>query len=104
MRRRKSMFGIDKIKQLVKTITRAVTKRRQKKLAEVAEIERREREAIVKRLAIKFAEAHADCAQNNRNVTLVELSLKEILVIERDLETWARHFRERKIYERLPQR
>lgn len=93
------MWGIDTIKQFALTVSRAVKQRRQKKLAEIAEIERRERESLVKGLAIKFAKAHADCEQNNKNFSAVELSLKEIIFIERDIQTWARHFRVRKIYE-----
>ena len=93
------MWGIDTIKDFAQTVSRAVKQRRQKKLAEIAEIERRERESLVKGLATKFAKAHADCEQNNKKMSLVELSLKEIMFIERDIQTWARHFRVRKIYE-----
>ena len=93
------MLGIDTIRQFAQKINRAVKQRRQKKLAEIAEIERKDREALVKGLATKFARAHADCEQNNKTASLVELSLKEIMFIERDIQTWARHFRVRKIYE-----
>ena len=73
------MLGIDTIRQFAQKINRAVKQRRQKKLAEIAEIERKDRD--------------------NKTASLVELSLKEIMFIERDIQTWARHFRVRKIYE-----
>lgn len=98
------MLGIDKINQFLKRIRGTITQRRQKKAAEIAEMETREREALVKALAKKFAAAHADCEKNDKTFTVLELSLKEIMFIEWNLNTWTRYFEERQIYALSPQR
>jgi len=101
----KSMFrtAIDKIKQPFKRIWEAATQRRQRRRAELAELELRERKALVSELATKFAAAHAACEQNHKAFAVVDLSLKEIVFIESNLKTWVRHFKEREIYHLSPQ-
>jgi hypothetical protein len=100
------MFGtlINKIKLFLKEVRQTATQRRQKKLAEIAGIEKRERKALVEGLTKKLQEAHADCEQNHKAVTMVELSFKEIIYIEEDLRTWTRYLRESEIYKAPPQR
>ena len=96
--------AIGKIKHLFKVIREAATRRRQRRLAELAEMEKRERKALVNELAKKFHEAHADCEQNDKAFTMIELSLKEIIFIEWNLKTWSRYFKEREIYQPAPER
>ncbi|HEU4341887.1 MAG TPA: hypothetical protein VFU31_09985 [Candidatus Binatia bacterium] len=98
------MFGMDKITQFLKRIRETITQRRQKKLAEIAAMEDREREALVRVLAKKFAAAHADCEKHAKTSTVLELSFKEIMFIEWNLNTWTRYFEERQIYTLSPQR
>lgn len=93
------MFGIDTVKDWGRKIKKTFTQRRQKKLAEIAELESRERQALVALLAKKFADAHADCEQDDDQRTMVELSLKEVVFIEWNLKSWARHFRDRQIFQ-----
>ncbi len=96
--------AIDKLKQSFRRIREAITQRRQRRLAELAELQMREREALVRELAKKLDKAHADCEQNDKALTTIELSLKEIVFIEWNLKTWVRHFKEREIYQPSPQR
>ncbi len=96
--------AIDKLKQSFRGIKEAITQRRQRRLAKLVELETKEREALVKELAKKFDEAHADCEQNDKPLTTIELSLKEIVFIEWNLKAWVRHFQEREIYQPSPQR
>ncbi len=97
------MLGIDIVKDWAKRIKKTVTQRRERKLAELAELESRERQALVSLLTKKFADAHADCEQDDEHRTMVELSLKEVIFIESNLKTWARHFRDRQIFQPSPQ-
>ena len=97
------MFGIDTLNDWFRRIRKTVTQRREKKLAEIAELESREREALVALLAKKFADAHADCEQDDDQRTMVELSLKEVIFIEWNLKTWARHFKQRRVFQLSPQ-
>jgi hypothetical protein len=100
----KTMFrtAIKKLTGLLKVIKEAGTHKRRKKLAQLAEIEERERKALVNELTKKFAAARAVCEQNRKTFTNVELSVKEINFIEGELAAWSRYFREHEIYRPLP--
>jgi hypothetical protein len=100
----KSMLrtAIKKLKQLFKVIKEAGIQRHRKKLAQLAETEERERKALVNELTKKFAAAHADCEQNKKTFTKIELSVEEIIFVERDLETWSRYLKEHEIYQPSP--
>ena len=93
--------AIKKIRHLITVLKEAGIQRRRKKLAQTAEIKARERKALVNELKYKFAAAHADCEEKKKSFTTIEFSLKEIVFIEKDLESWNRYFKEREIY-RLP--
>jgi hypothetical protein len=90
-----------KLKNLFRSIKEAGIQRHRRKLAQLAESEARERKAIVVGLMKKFAAARADCEQKDKASTKMELSVKEILFIESDLNTWNRYFKEREIYRPL---
>lgn len=92
------------MRYFLKGIGNAARQRRKRKLAELVAMEKRERRALVERLASKFAEAHAECEQDDKAVTVVELSLKEITFIEWNLNTWSRHLKESEVYEAAPHR
>jgi len=94
---------IKRIRNFLKQVSESARQRRQRRLAEIAAMEKRERKALVKELSKKFEDAHADCEQNDKTVTVIELSLKEIIFIEWDLKTWSRYFKESEIYEVSPQ-
>ena len=94
--------AIKKLKGLFKVIKEAGTQRQRKKLAQLAEIEERERKALVNELTKKFAAARAVCEQNRKTFTNVELSVKELNFIEGELAAWGRYFREHEIYRPLP--
>ena len=100
------MFGtlLKKMRYFLKGISEVARQRRKRKLAEVAAMEKRERRALVEGLANKFAEAHAECEENDKAVTVVEVSLKEIIFIEWNLNTWSRHLKESEVYEAAPDR
>lgn len=97
-----SRTAINKLKRFFKVIKEAGTQRQRKKLAQLAEIEQRERKALVNELTKKFAVARAVCEQNHKTFTNVELSVKEINFIEGELAAWSRYFREHEIYRPLP--
>jgi hypothetical protein len=97
------MFSMDIVKDWAKRLKKTVTQRRERKLAEMAELESRERQALVSLLTKKFADAHADCEQDDDQRTMVELSLKEVVFIESNLKTWVRHFRDKQIFQPSPQ-
>jgi hypothetical protein len=90
---------LQKFKYLLGTIREAATQRRQKKLAEIAAMERRERKALVEQLAKKFARAHAECEKNNKPFAAIEFSLDEITFVEWNLNTWSRYLKESEIFE-----
>lgn len=87
-----------KLKDLFRSIKEAGIQRHRRKLAQLAEIEARERKVIVDGLTKKFAAARADCEQNGKASANMELSVNEILFIESDLKTWNRYFKEQEIY------
>jgi hypothetical protein len=76
----------------------AVSQRRAKKLAQIAELEKRERKAVVSTLAKKLEGARAECEEQGRRYIEVELSLKEIIFIQWNLAAWTRHFKESQIF------
>ncbi len=90
--------AVKTLKHWFNAIKEARRDKQRKIIAERAEIEERERKALVKELTKKFALAHADCEQNNKPFTNVELSVKEISFIEGELGTWNRYFKEHEIY------
>jgi uncharacterized protein (DUF488 family) len=100
----KSMLrtAIKKLKRLFKSIKEAGIQRHRKKLAQLADIEERERKALVDELTKKFAAAHAVCKRDNKTFTSVKLSVKEIIFVEGELATWSRYFREAEIYQPRP--
>ena len=90
--------ALRKLQQLFRSIKEAGIQRQRRKLAQLAEIEARERKVIVDGLTKKFAAARAGCQQQDKASTNMELSIKEILFIEGDLRTWNRYFKEQDIY------
>jgi hypothetical protein len=93
-----------KLRQFFKNMGDVVKQRRYKKLVKLAELEKRERKAIVEALARKLEEAHAECEQDGKTSVVLVVSLKEIIFMERNLRAWIRHFRESEIYTASPQR
>jgi transcriptional regulator with AAA-type ATPase domain len=93
--------AIKNVRQLPKVVKEAWVQRQRKKVAQIEEIEARERKTLVNELTKKFAAAHDDCEQNKKSFAAIEFSIKEIIFIEGYLESWNRYFRERDIY-RLP--
>ena len=87
-----------KLKEFFKTIGYAVKQRRERKLAKLAELEKRERKAVVEALAQKLEDAHAECEQEGKTSTVLVFSLKEIIFMERNVYAWMRHFKESQIY------
>jgi hypothetical protein len=94
----------NKLRQFFKSIGVVVKQRREKKLAKLAELEKKERKAIVEALARKLEEAHSECEQEGKTSAVLVISLKEIIFMERDLRAWIRHFRESGIYAASPER
>jgi hypothetical protein len=91
-----------KIRDLVGKVTHFATQRRQKRLAKIAELEKKELRAIVEALTKKIAEARTACEKNQETFAIIEVTLKEIMFIERNLSTWNRYFKESAIYEARP--
>jgi hypothetical protein len=75
------------------------SQRRAKKLAKIAELEKRERRAVVSTLVKKLEAARAECEEQGRRHIDIELSVKEIMFIEWNLTAWTRHFKESQIFE-----
>jgi hypothetical protein len=88
----------DKLKKFFKSLGDVVTQRRERKLAKLAELEKRERKAIVETLVQKLGDAHAECEQEGKTSAMLVVSLKEIIFMERNLYAWVRHFKESQIY------
>ena len=99
------MFGAfaRKLKTLFTAVGKAARQRGEKKLAAAAEMERRERKALVQALAKKLEAARADCEQKDQTAIAVVLSVKEIQFIEWNLNAWARHLKASEIYMASPQ-
>ena len=94
--------AIKNVRYFFHAIKDAALQRRRRKLAQQAEMDERERQALVTELRKKFAAAHADCQVKKKTFTTIEFSLKEIVFVEGYLESWSRHFREREIYRLRP--
>ncbi len=94
----------NKWRRFFKSIGELVKQRREKKLAKLAEVEKRERKAIVEALARKLEEAHAECEQEGKTSVVLVMSLKEIIFMEGNLSAWIRHFKESEIYAASPKR
>jgi hypothetical protein len=87
-----------KLRKFFKTIGYAVKQRREKKLAKLAELEKRERKAIVESLVQKLEDARAECEQEGKTSAVLVVSLKEIIFMEGNVYAWMRHFKESQIY------
>ena len=87
-----------KFQQVFHRMGDVLRKRRAQKAAKVAEIEKRERKAIVSTLVKKLEAARAECEEQGRSHIEIELSLKEIVFIEWNLAAWTRHFKESQIF------
>jgi len=94
----------NKLRGFFKNIGTVVTQRRERKLAKLAELEKRERKAVVEALARKLEEAHAECEQEGKTSAVLVVSLKEIIFMERNLYAWIRHFKESEIYAASPEK
>jgi hypothetical protein len=88
----------DKLKNFFKSLGNVVTQRRERKLAKLAELEKRERKAIVEALAQKLEDAHSECEQEEKTSAVLVFSLKEIIFMERNVYAWTRYFKESQIY------
>jgi hypothetical protein len=88
----------EKLKSFFKSIGNVVKQRRERKLAKLAEVEKRERKAIVEALAQKLEDAHAECEQEGKTSAVLVVSLKEIIFMERNVYAWMRHYKESQIY------
>jgi hypothetical protein len=94
----------NKLTQFFKSLGEVVKQRREKKLARLAAVEKRERKAIVEALARKLEEAHSECEQEGQTSVVLVLSLKEIVFMKGNLDAWIRHFRESEIFAAPPKR
>ncbi len=94
----------NKLRQFFRSLGDVVKERREKKLARLAEVEKRERKAIVEALARKLEEAHTECEQEGKTNVVLVMSLKEIVFMEGNLSAWIRHFKESEIYAASPKR
>jgi hypothetical protein len=94
----------NKLRKFFKNVGNVVKQRRKKKFAKLAELEKRERKAVVEALARKLEEAHAECEQEGKTSVVLVISLKEIIFMERNLYAWIRHFKESEIYAASPER
>ncbi len=92
------------LRQFFKSLGEVVKQRRERKLARLAEVEKRERKAIVEALARKLEEAHTECEQEGKTSVVLVMSLKEIVFMEGNLCAWIRHFKESEIYAASPKR
>ena len=87
-----------RLKNFFNNIGNAFKQRREGKLAKLAELEKRERKAIVETLVQKLEDAHAECEQEGKSSAVLVVSLKEIIFLERNVYAWMRHFKESQIY------
>ena len=94
----------DKIKKFFQTLGYVVLRPRERKLAKLAELEKRERKAVVEALAQKLEDAHAECEQEGKTSAVLVFSLKEIIFMERNVYAWTRYFKESQIYAAPAQR
>lgn len=94
----------NKLRQFFQSLGELVKQRREKKLARLAEVEKRERKTIVEALARKLEEAHTECEEGGKTSVVLVMSLKEIIFMEGNLNAWIRHFKESEIYAASPKR
>jgi hypothetical protein len=87
-----------RLKNLFKNVGIAFKQRRERKLAKLIELEKRERKVIVETLVQKLEDAHAECEQEGKSSAVLVVSLKEIIFLERNVYAWMRHFKESQIY------
>lgn len=90
-------FG-QRLKNFFENLGTVVKRRRERKLAQLAELEKRERKAIVETLFQKLEDAHTECEQEGKSSAVLVVSLKEIIFLERNVYAWMRHFKESQIY------
>lgn len=86
------------LKSFFKNLGSLVKRRRERKLAKLAELEKRERKAIVEALVQKLEDAHVECEQEGKSSAVLVVSLKEIIFLERNVYAWMRHFKQSQIY------
>ena len=95
---------VGKVQRVFHKLTHALSRRREKKAAQIAELEKRERKVIVSTLTKKLEAARAECEEQGKKYIDVELSVKEVIFIEWNLAAWTRHFKESQIFEAPPRR
>ena len=86
------------LRDFFRNLGNVVKRRRERKLAKLAELEKRERKAIVESLVQKLEDAHAECEQEGKSSALLVVSVKEIIFLQRNVYAWMRHFKESQIY------
>ena len=89
---------ISKVTSFFASLTNVAQQRRKRKAAAAAEMERRERNALIQALVNKLEAARVECEQKNKTATAVVLSVKEIQFIEWNLAAWERHIKTSEIY------
>ncbi len=89
---------LSKVTSLFRTVAKVARHRRERKAAAAAEMERRERNALIQALVNKLEVARAECEQKNKTATAIVLSVKEIQFIEWNLAAWERHIKTSEIY------
>jgi hypothetical protein len=87
-----------KVTSVFGAVTQVARRRRERKLATAAEIERKERKVLVQALTEKLEAARLECEEKKQTATGVVLSLREIQFIEWNLAAWARHIKSSEIY------
>ena len=92
---------LEKVSSLFRTVTDVTRNRRERKAAAAAEMERRERKALIQALVKKLEAARLECEQKNHTAVSVVLSLNEIQFIEWNLAAWERHIKTSEIYAAL---
>ena len=89
---------LSKVTSLFRTVADVAKHRRERKAAAAAEMERRERNALIQALVNKLETARVECEQKKMTATAVVLSVKEIQFIEWNLAAWERHIKTSEIY------
>jgi hypothetical protein len=89
---------LKRVSSLFRTVTDVAKQRRERKAAAAAEMERKERKALVQALVSKLEAARVECEEKNKSATAVVLSVKEIQFIEWNLAAWERHIKTSEIY------
>jgi hypothetical protein len=89
---------LSKVTSLFRTVADVAKHRRKRKAAAAAEMERRERNALIQALVNKLEAARVECEQKKKTATAVVLSVKEIQFIEWNLAAWERHIKTSEIY------